>query len=104
MILIDLNEAIEQIIEDKIPEDHMPMMKATGCGLQAETLNLACDRHIKMLDELPEVDAIPIEWIKKWKEKAADGSLCRGPIDLFDHYEYEEAIDRLLSDWKEENE
>lgn len=48
-------------------------------------------------------ESIPIEWIKKWKKKAADGSLCRGPLDLFDNYEYEEAIDRLLSDWEEEN-
>ena len=65
MALVNVNEAKAQIIEDKIPENHMPMMRATGCGLQAETLNLACDRHTKMLDELPTVDAIPIEWFKK---------------------------------------
>ena len=50
-----------------------------------------------------ESETIPIEWIKKWKEKAADGSLYRGPLDLYDHCEYEAAIDRLLSDWGEEN-
>lgn len=50
------------------------------------------------------MNAIPIGWIKKWKEKAADGSLCCSPLDLFDHYEYEAAISRLLSDWEKENE
>lgn len=54
--------------------------------------------------DCPTIKAIPIEWIKKWKEKAADGSLCRSPLDLFDHYEYEAAINRLLSDWEKENE
>lgn len=55
-------------------------------------------------DEAPTVDAIPIDWIKKWKEKAINGSLCSGPLDLFDHYEYEVAINRLLKDWEKENE
>lgn len=58
----------------------------------------------KIGEGMPIVEAIPIEWIKKWKEKAANGSLYRGPLDLYDHYEYEAAIDRLLSDWEEENE
>lgn len=63
----------------------------------------AIDLRLALLKE-PVVEAIPIEWIKKWKEKAANGSLLyRSPLDLYDHYEYEAAIDRLLSDWEEEN-
>lgn len=64
--LIDVNEAKAQIMEDKIPENHMSIMGATGCGPQAETLNQACDRHIKMLDELPTVEAIPVEWVENY--------------------------------------
>ena len=64
--LINSDEAKAQIIEDKIPENYMSIMRATGSGLQAETLNQACDRHIKMLDELQAVEAVPIEWIEKW--------------------------------------
>lgn len=61
--------------------------------------------RFKIGEGIPTVKAIPIEWIKKWKEKAANGALLyRSPLDLYDHYEYEAAIDRLLSDWEEENE
>lgn len=65
--LIDANEAKAQIMEDKIPESYMSIMRATGSGLQAETLNQACDRHIKMLDEQPTVDAVSVVRCKDCK-------------------------------------
>lgn len=83
-----------------------------GSCTQAKDEN-GWNKHIDADDEYsvqnwcplrPYQETIPVEWIKKWKEKAADGSLYRGPLDLYDHCEYEAAIDRLLSDWEEENE
>ena len=65
--LIDANKAKVQIMEDKIPENYMSIMIATGSGLQAETLNQACDRHIKMLDEQPTVDAVEVVRCKDCK-------------------------------------
>ena len=77
------------------------------CNLQGQYLPFA-DSESEERDLCcplrPYQETIPIEWIKKWKEKAADGSLYRGPLDLYDRCEYEAAIDRLLSDWEEENE
>ena len=74
--------------------------------IASTTTNTPCYRYIseEQVKNAPTVKAITVEWIKKWKEKAANGLLYRGPLDLYDHCEYEAAIDRLLSDWEEENE
>lgn len=45
--------AINAIIEDKICDDSLKIMTALGEGDKAETLNMACDRHAKMLMNLP---------------------------------------------------
>lgn len=53
MRLIDADKLIELIKNDKIDLNTMKIMEATGCGLQAQTLNMVCDRHIIMIKEQP---------------------------------------------------
>lgn len=53
MRLIDADKLIELIENDKIDQNSMKIMEATGCGLQAQTLNMACDRHIMMIKQQP---------------------------------------------------
>ena len=53
--LIDADAAITLIQEDKIEGETLGIMKALGSGLQAETLNQACDRHIKIINSLPTI-------------------------------------------------
>lgn len=60
MGLIDADKLIELIRNDKIDPNSMKIMEVTGCGLQAQTLNMACDCHIMMIKELPSVE--PIRW------------------------------------------
>ena len=51
--LINRQMAIDVIIEDKICDDSLKIMTALGDGDKAETLNMTCDRHAKMLMSLP---------------------------------------------------
>lgn len=51
--LISRQQAIDVIIEDKICDASLKIMTAMGDGDKAETLNMACDRHAKMLMSLP---------------------------------------------------
>lgn len=55
MRLIDAYTAISLIQEDKIEGETLDIIKALGDGLQAETLNQACDRHIKIIKSLPTI-------------------------------------------------
>lgn len=50
--LIERQVAIDVILEDKIPDKLLKIMTAIG-GDGAETLNMTCDRHAKMLMSLP---------------------------------------------------
>jgi len=47
------DKLIELIENDKIDPNTMKIMEATGCESQAQTLNMACDRHIMMIKEQP---------------------------------------------------
>ena len=51
--LISRQAAIDAIIEDKICDDSLKIMIVLGEGDKAETLNMTCDRHAKMLMSLP---------------------------------------------------
>ena len=51
--LIERQAAIDVICDDKIDGKSMELMELLGNGLQAETLNMTCDRHVKMLMQLP---------------------------------------------------
>lgn len=51
--LISRQAAIDVIIEDKICDDSLKIMTALGDGDKAETVNMTCDRHAKMLINLP---------------------------------------------------
>lgn len=62
MRLIDADALIPLIQEDKIEGKTLDIIKALGDGLQAETLNQACDRHIKIISSLPTIDAVPVVW------------------------------------------
>lgn len=54
---IDADALITLIQEEKIEGKILDIIKALGDGLQAETLNQACDRHIKIINSLPAIDA-----------------------------------------------
>ena len=64
--LIERQAAIDAIIEDKICDDSLKIMTAFGDGGKAETLNMTCDRHAKMLMSLPPVqpERKKGKWIK----------------------------------------
>ena len=65
MRLIDADVLIPLIQEEKIEGKILDIIKALGDGLQAETLNQSCDRHIKIINSLPTIDAVPAkhgEW------------------------------------------
>ena len=64
--LIDADALIPLIQKDKIEGENLDIIKALGNGLQAETLNQACDRHIKIINSLPTIQAEPVrhgEWL-----------------------------------------
>ena len=52
---ISRQAAIDVIIEDKIDGDSLKIITAIGGGDKAETLNMTCDRHAKMLMDPPSV-------------------------------------------------
>lgn len=54
---IDADALVPLIQRDKIEGETLSIIKALGEGLQAETLNLACDRHIKIINSLPTIEA-----------------------------------------------
>ena len=56
---ISRQAAIDAIIEDKICDDSLKIMAAMGSGDKAETLNMTCDRHVKMLMSLPSAQPEP---------------------------------------------
>ena len=49
-----------------------------------------------MLDNAPTVEAIPIEWIRKWYRRALDNSGFMGDETI--------SVGDLLADWEKENE
>lgn len=54
--LVHRKEAIEAILADKIDAKSFEIMKALGDGLQAETLNMTCNRHAEILKSLPSAE------------------------------------------------
>lgn len=77
--LIDRQSAIDAIIEDKICDDSLKIMTALGDGDKAETLNMTCDRHAKMLMSLPSAEP-EIIYCKDCKHY--DGRPC-GIVDWY---------------------
>lgn len=53
MRLINADKLIKLIKNDKIDSKSMKIMKIAVCEAQTQTLNMACDRHIKMIKEQP---------------------------------------------------
>lgn len=54
MELVNLDDVIKVISDDKITDEtSLAVMHALGDDRYAETLNMACDRHIQMIKELP---------------------------------------------------
>lgn len=76
---IDADVLIPLIQEDKIEGKTLDIVKALGDGLQAETLNQSCDRHIKIINNLPTIDAVPVVRCKDckhyWRNHADDISV-----------------------------
>ena len=47
---------------------------------------------MRLIREQPEVEAIPIEWIKKWEQKEEN------------YYLFKDLTRKLIEDWEKENE
>ena len=75
MRAIDADTAILLIQKDKIEGETLDIIKALGDGLQAETLNQACDRHINMINSLPTIEAEPKHGSWIW-DKENDKMYC----------------------------
>ena len=74
---IDADILIPLIQKDKIEGETLDIIKALGDGLQAETLNQACDRHIKIINSLPTIEVEPRKhgyWI--WTGSCQVCSVC----------------------------
>ena len=56
--LIRREDAISHILGDMITGEALAIIKAIGNELQAETLNRACERHAKIIRDIPAVDAV----------------------------------------------
>lgn len=76
--LIERQAAIDAIIEDKICDDSLKIMIALGSGDKAETLNMTCDRHAKMLMSLP--PAQPEERTETHAETRACDCISRSAV------------------------
>ena len=76
--LINRQMAIDVIIEDKICDDSLKIMTALGDGDKAETLNMTCDRHAKMLMSLPPAQPEPRKgkWILHEEIKGFPDWIC----------------------------
>ena len=90
MRLIDADALIPLIQEEKIEGQTLDIIKALGDGLQAETLNQACDRHMKIINSLPTIDATPVkhgEWIDVMTEEWCTFDECKcsvcGVVEYF---------------------
>ena len=58
-------------------------------SIEREIANVACPNTVRyVLENRPQVKAIPIEWIKKW---------------LGDCLLYDDSVCAMLEDWEEEN-
>ena len=55
--LIRRQDAIDVILADKIVGKALIVMNALGDGRLALTLNVACDRHIRAIEQLPSVQS-----------------------------------------------
>lgn len=82
MRLIDNDEVIKIVREEVKDEDNtLPVQFRAGV-----------DYVLKIIDELPTVKAIPVEWIKEKQNK-----YCL-------NYEFTKTISQLLEMWEKENE
>ena len=55
--IIRRQDAIDIILSDKITGTSLDVMNALGDGRLALTLNNACDRHIRAIEQLPSVQS-----------------------------------------------
>lgn len=51
--LIRRQAAIKVILDDKIGEKSLVIMRALGSENEAKSLNMACDRHVEFIKEIP---------------------------------------------------
>lgn len=51
--LIDRQAAIKVILDDKIGEKSLVIMRELGSENEAKALNMACDRHVEFIKETP---------------------------------------------------
>lgn len=72
--LVRPRDAIRAILDEKILGFRLEIMHLTGVGLQAETLNQACDRHAQYIRDLPAVDVVEVVH-GEWKDTGS-GQVC----------------------------
>ena len=60
--------------------------------LQALKKKRYSKQSLDLIESQPVVDAIPVEWIKKWEQKEEN------------YYLYKDLTRKLIADWEKENE
>ena len=104
---ISRQAAIKAIKEDKIDltdPNVVAVFKATGDFEKAETQSMTCDRHIKILKDLPSAQPEPLSdaytkavwtWLLEYQIKAAE---------LKGRYTPYEVLSWVANDWRKEHE
>ena len=86
MRLVDNDEVVRIVREEVKDEDNtLPVQFRAGV-----------DYVLKIMNELPTVDVIPIEWIVGW--------LTKQTIPATHTCDYYDAVEMMLDDWEKENE
>ena len=69
MKLVDADIAIKMISDEMITDTKaLNIFRDLGDIDKVETLNMACERHIHIMEQLPAIDAVPREWHDKCME------------------------------------
>ena len=69
MKLVDADIAIKMISDEMITDARaLNIFRDLGDIDKVETLNMACERHIHIMEQLPAIDTVPREWHDKCME------------------------------------
>ena len=86
MRLIDTDELKKWV------ENHFVMCHYYHPYSKREKHSIPIDDVIDMIDRVPSVDAIPVEWIIEWEKKEEN------------YYRYKDMVRLMIDDWRKEHE
>ena len=103
MRLIDADIAMNMISDEMITDAKaVNIFRNLGDIEKVETLNMACARHVHMIEQLPTIDANPVkhgEWIYGEHDKAmCDGYWC-DQCGFFVPWDYEHKFIDFIKDY-----